>query len=50
MAPQHVADGPERRAGLVVADPVAALLRVPIIAKEGLEGIRGEPPWDDCHN
>ena len=32
------------------ADPVAALLMVPIIAKEGLEGIRGEPPCDDCHN
>ena len=27
------------------ADPVAALVMVPIIAKEGLEGIRGEP---DC--
>lgn len=32
------------------ADPVAALLMVPIIAKEGLEGIRGEPRCDDCHN
>jgi divalent metal cation (Fe/Co/Zn/Cd) transporter len=30
------------------ADPVAALAMVPIIAKEGLESIRGEPPCDDC--
>ena len=32
------------------ADPVAALLMVPIIAKEGLEGLRGEPSCDDCHH
>jgi divalent metal cation (Fe/Co/Zn/Cd) transporter len=30
------------------ADPLAALGMVPIIAKEGLEGIRGEPACD-CH-
>jgi divalent metal cation (Fe/Co/Zn/Cd) transporter len=30
------------------ADPVAALVMVPIILKEGLEGIRGEH-CDDCH-
>ena len=30
------------------ADPVAALARVPIIAKEGLEGVRGERTCDDC--
>jgi divalent metal cation (Fe/Co/Zn/Cd) transporter len=30
------------------ADPVAALGMVPIIAKEGLEGVRGESPCD-CH-
>jgi divalent metal cation (Fe/Co/Zn/Cd) transporter len=30
------------------ADPVAALLMVPIIAKEGLEGVRGEAECD-CH-
>ena len=30
------------------ADPVAALAMVPIIAKEGLEGVRGEEPCDDC--
>jgi divalent metal cation (Fe/Co/Zn/Cd) transporter len=29
------------------ADPVAALVMVPIIAKEGLEGVRGEAPCDD---
>lgn len=29
-------------------DPVAALAMVPIIAKEGVEGIRGEPRCDDC--
>ena len=28
------------------ADPVAALAMVPIIAKEGLEGLRGEPSCD----
>jgi divalent metal cation (Fe/Co/Zn/Cd) transporter len=30
------------------ADPVAALAMVPIITKEGLEGVRGEPGCDDC--
>lgn len=30
------------------ADPVAALLMVPIIVKEGIEGVRGEPSCDDC--
>jgi divalent metal cation (Fe/Co/Zn/Cd) transporter len=31
------------------ADPVAALIMVPIIAKEGYEGIRGEPCRDCRH-
>jgi divalent metal cation (Fe/Co/Zn/Cd) transporter len=32
------------------ADPVAALAMVPIIAYEGVEGLRGEPPCaDGCH-
>ena len=30
------------------ADPLAALAMVPIIAREGVEGIRGEPSCDDC--
>jgi divalent metal cation (Fe/Co/Zn/Cd) transporter len=30
------------------ADPVAALVMVPIIAKEGIDGIRGEACCDDC--
>jgi len=30
------------------ADPVAALVMVPIIVREGLEGIRGERCADDC--
>ena len=30
------------------ADPLAALVMVPIIVKEGLEGIRGERCEDDC--
>lgn len=30
------------------ADPVAALAMVPIIAKEGVEGVRGDPCCDDC--
>jgi cation diffusion facilitator family transporter len=30
------------------ADPVAALIMVPIIAKEGIEGLRGEERCDDC--
>src|SRR5512138_763702 len=29
-------------------DPLAALAMVPIIAKEGIEGIRGEAHCDDC--
>lgn len=32
------------------SDPVAALLMVPIIAREGIEGLRGESPCaDGCH-
>ena len=31
------------------ADPVAALVMVPIIAREGIEALRGEP-CDDCHS
>lgn len=32
------------------ADPVAALIMVPIIVKEGIEGLRGETCCDDdCH-
>ena len=31
------------------ADPLAAIVMVPIIANEGLEGIRGEECCDDCH-
>lgn len=30
------------------ADPVSALCMVPIIAKEGVEGLRGEKPCDEC--
>jgi divalent metal cation (Fe/Co/Zn/Cd) transporter len=30
------------------ADPVAAILMTPIIAKEGIEGLRGEQHCDDC--
>jgi divalent metal cation (Fe/Co/Zn/Cd) transporter len=30
------------------ADPLAALAMVPIILREGLEGIRGEPACTDC--
>ncbi len=30
------------------ADPVAAIAMVPIIAKEGFEGVRGEPSCEDC--
>lgn len=30
------------------ADPLAALAMVPIIAREGVEGVRGEPSCDDC--
>jgi divalent metal cation (Fe/Co/Zn/Cd) transporter len=35
-------------AGWWWADPVAALVMVPIIVKEGLEGVRGERCEDDC--
>ena len=35
-------------AGWWWADPIAALVMVPIIVKEGLEGIRGERCKDDC--
>ena len=33
------------------ADPVAALVMVPIIIKEGIEGLRGETCCDEgvCH-
>jgi divalent metal cation (Fe/Co/Zn/Cd) transporter len=30
------------------ADPVAGLVMVPIIAKEGVDGIRGKPCCSDC--
>jgi divalent metal cation (Fe/Co/Zn/Cd) transporter len=30
------------------ADPVAALILTPIIAREGVAGLRGEPSCDDC--
>jgi divalent metal cation (Fe/Co/Zn/Cd) transporter len=30
------------------ADPVAGLVMVPIIAKEGVEGLRGKSCCDDC--
>ena len=36
-------------AGWWWADPVAALVMVPIIVREGWEGIRGERCEDDCH-
>jgi len=37
-------------AGWWWADPVAALIMVPIIVKEGIEGLRGESCCDDeCH-
>ena len=35
-------------AGWWWADPVAGLVMVPIIAKEGVEGLRGEACCDDC--
>jgi len=34
--------------GMWWADPVAALVMVPIIAKEGFEAIRGEACCDSC--
>jgi divalent metal cation (Fe/Co/Zn/Cd) transporter len=30
------------------ADPVAAVVMVPIIGREGLDGVRGEASGDDC--
>jgi divalent metal cation (Fe/Co/Zn/Cd) transporter len=33
--------------GLWWADPTAALIMVPIIAKEGIEGLQGKA-WADC--
>ena len=36
-------------AGWWWADPVAALLMVPWLVREGLEGVRGERCSDDCH-
>lgn len=36
-------------AGWWWADPVAALVMVPIIVREGLEGVRGEHCSDGCH-
>jgi len=35
-------------AGWWWADPVAALIMVPIIAREGLEALRGETCEDGC--
>jgi len=35
--------------GLWWADPVAALVMVPIIAKEGIEALKGETCCDSCH-
>jgi divalent metal cation (Fe/Co/Zn/Cd) transporter len=35
--------------GMWWADPVAALVMVPIIVKEGVEAIRGEACCDSCH-
>ncbi len=35
--------------GLWWADPVAALIMVPIIAKEGIESLRGKACQDGCH-
>ena len=37
-------------AGWWWCDPVAALMMVPIIAKEGVEGVRGETQCDDCRD
>jgi len=31
------------------ADPVAAIFMTPIIAKEGIDGLKGEEHCDDCH-
>jgi divalent metal cation (Fe/Co/Zn/Cd) transporter len=38
-----------RQLGWWWADPAAALLMVPWLVREGLEGIRGEGCADDCH-
>jgi len=35
--------------GMWWADPVAALVMVPIIAKEGIEALKGEARSDGCH-
>ena len=35
-------------AGWWWADPIAALVMVPIIAREGIEGLRGRSACDDC--
>ena len=35
--------------GLWWADPVAGLVMVPIIAKEGISGWRGKNRCEDCH-
>jgi divalent metal cation (Fe/Co/Zn/Cd) transporter len=32
------------------ADPVAALIMVPIIAREGIEGLQGKACQDSCGN
>jgi len=37
----------QRRLRAVVADPAAALIMVPIIAKEGIEGVQGKA-CDEC--
>lgn len=37
-------------AGWWWCDPAAALMMVPVIAKEGVEGIRGEAACDDCRD
>ena len=37
-------------AGWWWCDPAAALMMVPVIAKEGAEGIRGEAGCDDCRD
>jgi hypothetical protein len=37
-----------REQSLQMADPMAALIMVPIIAKEGIEGLQGKA-CDECH-
>ena len=34
--------------GLWWADPIAAVIMVPIIAREGIEGLRGKACHDSC--